>query len=504
MSRDNDGPLIPAPSWFDRALLNISPGWAASRARARFNYIQNRAAETFISRKYDGAGSGSRNEGWSRPATSANAEVRAGAATTRNGARELVRNNGHATNALAVLKNNVIGTGIRVGFDSNSSATERALRELWEQHMESKDSGAEDGGNFYQRQGLAFRAICESGSVLLRRRRRRVSSLKLPFQVQLLEPDFLDTSRDGFLASNTYAGKEYNDQGDFTAAWLYTSHPGDSYSGFGQYKSVRVAASELSHAFRIDRPGQTDGVTWFAPIMTDLRDIADTRDAYQLRQKIAACFTVFVHETSGIPGTGTPDKGQPINDTIYPGRVESLPPGKQVTFADPPGVDGLSDFDRAQLLTIAAGIGIPYEALTGDLSNVNFLSGRMGWLAFYRNIDGWRTDIVIPRICEPEMKWFLEAAAVARGIAEPVRVNWTAPHRDLLDPTKEIKALREEMRLGTLSYPDLVRMRGRDPQSVVDSWQKWDKELADRKLFFDWDPRKFSLAGNLSDTTGGN
>jgi lambda family phage portal protein len=479
----------------ERTLLALAPRWAANRAAAQREFLQHKAASEAV-RTYEAASKGRRTEGWFRPGTSASTEVLAGAAALRNGARQLVRDNGHAIKAVNSLEANVIGTGVRPGFEVGSDALERRIEELWEQHVDDESSGAEEVGNFYTRQGLAFRAIVESGSVISRRRRRRQAKYVLPYQVQLLEPDYLDHTQDAALQNGAIiGGKEYNNQGELVAAWLHTVHPGDNLLGVRkQFNSVRINADNFSHAFRMDRPGQSDGVSWFAPIMTDLRDLADTRDAYQLRQKIAACFAVFVHESE--PGSNTTNKGQPISDRIEPGRVESLPPGKEVSFANPPGVDGLSDFDRAQLLTIAAGFGIPYEELTGDLKNVNFLSGRMGWLAFYRNIDSWRAKIVIPKLCKPELRWFLDGIALKADINQPVRVNWTAPHRDLLDPSKEIQALREEMRLGALAYPDMVRMRGRDPEKVVESWEKWAQKLNSKGMYFDWDPTKFSMAGN--------
>lgn len=490
-------------SVFERTLLALAPGWAASRAKSQREYQQHKSASEFL-RKYEAASTGRRTVGWNRPGTSAKTEVSSSATALRNGARQLVRDNGHAANAVNVLESNVIGTGIRPGFTADSDAVERRIEELWEQHCMEEASGAEEVGDFYARQGLGFRAIVESGSVLARRRRRRSGKYVLPYQVQLLEADYLDTSKDGAYNGNWVVnGKEYNKQGEVVAFHLHTAHPGDNFLGvLTSFGSIRVSAAEVAHAFRMDRPGQVEGVSWFAPIMTDLRDLADTRDAYQLRQKIAACFAVFIHESE--PGQGSTVPNQPIADQIEPGRVESLPPGKDVTFAAPPGVTGMSDFDKAQLMTIAAGIGIPYEALTGDLRNVNFLSGRMGWLGFYRNIDRWRARVVVPRICKPELQWFLDGVAQQTGISDPIRVNWTAPHRDLLDPSQEIKALREEMRLGTLAYPDLVRMRGRDPEKVLEQWEKWAGKLESAGLYFDWDPSKFSLAGNLNIDRGDN
>lgn len=480
----------------ERVIAALSPGWAASRARAKIAYEQHNKALSLV-RKYEGASTGRRNDGWVRPGTSANTEIASSAAGLRNGARQLVRDNGHAANALNVLETNVIGTGIRPDFEADSDAALRLIEDLWSEHVERETSGASGGGNFYTRQGLGFRTIVESGSVLLRRRKRPGSwSLPLPYQVQLLEPDYLDTTRDGqYRGNDVVCGKEYNKYGEVVAYHVYLSHPGDSLFG-RNYGSTRVRADEIAHAFRADRPGQVHGASWFAPVITTLRDLADTRDAYQLRQKIAACYTAFIMETE--PGGGTSHPGQPITDHIEPGRIESLPPGKDVKFAAPPGVDGMSDFDKAQLMTIAVGLGIPYEALTGDLRNVTFLSGRMGWLAFYRNIDSWRAKVVIPQLCEPEMRWFLQAAETSRGLNSSVRVHWISPHRDLLNPADEIKALREEMRLGALSYPDMVKMRGRDPNRVIAAIEQWKKDLDERELYFDWNCEKFSMAGNLN------
>jgi len=478
----------------DKLLLPIAPGWAARRAAARLQYES-------VTRAYDAAGSGRRNEGWNRPNTSANAETAAAWQRLASSARELVRNNGHAANALNVMTANIVGTGIRPSFHAESDDIERALREMWEAHVEHDDSGVGEAGNVYQRQVLAVRSIVESGSVLLRRRNR--SALTLPYAVGVMEPDYLATEKDAALANGKIvSGKEYSSTEELRAFHLYTDHPGDAWTGMrGVGRVTRVSPQYISHAYRMDRPGQVQGVSWFAPVMASLRDLADTRDAYQLRQKIAACFTAFIYEAE--PGAGTTHKGQPINDHVEPGRVESLPPGKDVKFASPPGVEGMTDFDRAQLMTIAAGLGIPYEALTGDLSNVSFLSGRMGWLAFYRNIDLWRNTLVIPRICNREAQWFLQVAATQLG-AEGVRVTWTAPHRDLLDPKQEIAALREEMRLGAMSYPDLVRMRGRNPDMVLAEWEKWAREIEDRELAFDWMPSKFSIAGNEIRSEEGN
>lgn len=485
------------PPLLDRALLAVAPGVAARRIQARALYEATHRASMSL-RKYEAAKTGRRNDGWIRPGTSANAEVASSFSMVARSARQMVRDNGHAANAVTVLTNNTIGTGIRAGIDAESDSYERQIQELWQEHVEGSGSGSGEVGGVYQRQELAFRAIVESGGALLRRRRRTNQSMTLPYVVQVMEPDYLATHMDGMLIGRNriIGGKEFTPRDELAGFHLYTEHPGDAFTLAGtSARTTFVSPENISHAFRMDRPGQSLGISWFAPIINSLRDIADTRDNYQLRQKIASCYAVFLYESEPSQ-TGQGGQVEPIGTHIEPGRVESVPPGKQVAFADPPGVEGMADYDRAQLMTVSAGFGIPYEALTGDLANVNFLSGRMGWLAFYRNIDVWRKNVVIPRICEREMRWFLESIAVSRGMRQPVRITWESPHRDLLDPKKEIDALRDEIRLGTLSYPDAVRMRGRNPTQVIQSYQKWLREIDEAGLVLDWDGRKSSRSGN--------
>jgi len=114
-------------TFIDRVMLPVAPSWVARRVEARAR------VEAFLeARKYDGAGSGRRNDGWLRPATSANAETATAWRTLASSARELVRNNGHAANAVNLIANNTIGTGIRPSFHADSDDLERRLRELWE------------------------------------------------------------------------------------------------------------------------------------------------------------------------------------------------------------------------------------------------------------------------------------------------------------------------------------------------------------------------------------
>lgn len=489
---------------FEKIIETVSPSWAASRAQARRAKLQNEIAAEQL-RKYEAAAGGRRTSGVIATGASANVEISSSAAITRNRARQLVRDNALAANAVTVIANNTIGKGISPEISGRTKIAEKRASERWNAWAGSTQCDADGAQTFAGIESLVMRTVVESGSCLVRRRiRSSAAGLSVPLQIQVIEPDYLDTTKDhSGTEKQIIRGKQYDAKtGKLEGYWIYTEHPGqaNSLAHFG--KSVFVPAEEILHIFRQDRPGQVDGITWFAPVMNTIRDLMDTRDAYQLRQKIAACFTAFVHDmdAQGLGGGG--GQHDPITDHVEPGLVQVLPPGKNVTFASPPGVDGMADFDRLQQIAIASGLGVPYEALSGDLRNVSFLSGRLGWLAFYRNIDSWRNNMIIPQLCAGVFRWFAEAVEIellVSGVQNPqLSATWTPPDRDMLDPEKELAALRDEQRLGALPWSELVRMRGRDPEKVLEQIKKWNKAFDDAEIVTDGDPRRMSRAGNTN------
>lgn len=172
----------------DKAIAFVSPGWGLRRARARVGLDMARA--------YDAAKVNRRTQGWGRPATSANAEIGAGAGRARNLAREFVRNNPHAKRAKNIYVANMVGAGIIPSPDTGNKRRDQALAAAFEQWCEQADSAGVL--NFYGLQAQAAGAIMESGEVLGRYRDYPLdASGTVPMKVQLLEADFIDTARYG-------------------------------------------------------------------------------------------------------------------------------------------------------------------------------------------------------------------------------------------------------------------------------------------------------------------
>ena len=94
--------------------------------------------------------------------------------------------------------------------------------------------------------------------------------------------------------------------------------------------------------------------------------------------------------------------------------IEYLAPGKDVKFATPSASGGYAEYMRVQLHAIAAGVGLTYELLTGDLSQVNYSSIRAGLLEFRRRMEALQWQLLVPGLCRPVWQRFV-ATAQATG-----------------------------------------------------------------------------------------
>jgi lambda family phage portal protein len=213
-------------------------------------------------------------------------------------------------------------------------------------------------------------------------------------------------------------GIEYDAFGKPVAYYLFEQHPGSAMSKLGErYKTIRVPAEDIIHAYDVLRPGQTDGVPWGHPVLMRLRDYEDYEDAQLLRQKIAACFTGFIYDTEAPINETTTSSAdsKPMSEKFEPGAWEVLPPGKDIKFTVPPGVGAdFEPYTTRVLQGIAAGIGCTYEQLTQDYSRVNFSSARMSFQQFFADVDDWRWNMFIPMVNGRVWEWWLEGYDLAQ------------------------------------------------------------------------------------------
>jgi len=477
-------------SWLDRAVGWFAPQTGLRRLRARV------AADMLI-RHYEAAGGGRRTRGWNRSAGDANAAVGSGLSRLRDVARDLVRNNPHAESALSTIADHTVGWGIV----AKPNPTNRRASDIWAEWAGTPACDADGRHDFAGLQKLAMRSVVEVGEVLIRRRRRLpVDGLPLPLQLQVLEPDYIDTARTGIRLSGggrIVHGVEFDGIGRRAAYWLFPEHPGAALSMFAAGASVRVSAENVLHVYRQTRPGQVRGPSWFAPVILRFKDFDEYEDAQLMKQKIAACLAVLTSDVDGTaPALGTADETQePPVDSLEPGMVLNLPPGRSVTVVDPPHVGDYAVYSEITLRSIAAGLGVTYEDLTGNYTNLPFSAARMSRLRHWARVEDWRWVTLIPQLCNPVWGWAMEAAAIMGIVPEAPAAVWTAPPLPMIEPDKEGLAYQRNIRTGIMSLSEAIRERGYDPKELLGELAA-DFEMLDKLgLILDCDPSKVSQAG---------
>ncbi|TCP30701.1 phage portal protein [Sphingomonas sp. BK235] len=486
----------------ERTIAAIAPRYAAERAEAmvRLEKAQTqRASLRGIRAQYDGATSSRRTQGWRRTAKDANYELQGAAQVLAQTARDMVRNNPYAERAVSAIATDLVGTGITFQV-LRGGAPDEELTALARAHFESTACDADGRQNLYGLQLQAARTVVESGSVLARYRARFArDGLPVPFQLQLLEPDHLDATRNGVFDRGSYvSGIQLDQLGTREAYWLFPQHPGSI--AMRNLQATPVPARDVIHVFRQDRPGQQHGASWFAPVILPMQDFRDYQDAQLLRQKIASSWAVF-----RIGSAEELDDEQEEHDRaefIEPGLIEDLPYGSDIKFANPPGVEGYADFTKISVRTFATGMNLPYDVF-GDLEAVNFSSGRIGRIQYYRQLDSWTWNMLIPQFCEPAGAWFLRAAQLAGHITDDCTVAWTPPARAMLDVASEGMAIRDMVRAGLMDPETAIRERGEDPDALLARWKRWAEKVDAASLTFDCDPRRVTQVGNALQPSAG-
>jgi len=484
-------------SWLDQAIAFVSPKAAAQRASWR------KALDAAHGRRSYEAAKKGRLSGWTASDASASALAEAAAPKLRARCRELARNDAYAARGISVICESAIGgAGLTPQPDTGDDALDTQITEAFKAWCEECDATGDS--DFFGVQDLACRTIVEAGDVLIRRRlRRSTDGLSVPLQVQLLEPDHLDAALTRNGGNDVVGGIELDQLDRRQAYHLFRDHPGDSRLRVRgrTLTSTRVPASEIAHAFIKARPGQLLGVPWLSPVILDLVDLKDFEEAALVRAKVEACIGLLVTTPDGGAGPIAPagfvtDDDDGRVETLHPGMVEYLKPGETIESLNPTPTNGYDAFTRARLHKIATGIGMPYMLLTGDVSQANFSSYKAGLVPFKQMIRRFQKRVLLPMVCRPLWRWFIDAAEAAGRIDRAeYGVRWTLPGFESIDRQKEALGELQEIRMGKTSLQEVIRQGGGSFDRVMAEWAAFAAHVDGKELVFDSDPRRVTRAG---------
>jgi lambda family phage portal protein len=472
-------------------------------------------------RIYQGAQVGRLTADWVTSSTSADAEIAASLVRLRDRARQLVRDNDYARAAVRAVRNNVVGTGIRLqaqvpmlrGRGRLDQATNDKIEAAWARWGRAETCHTAGRLSWPDIERLVIGAAAEAGEVFVRMVPQSFGGGRAQLGLEVLEADLLDETVDGAggiqgqLSGGSWRlGVHVDDWGRPLEYAFLTHHPGDRRGGPIGRRHVLVPAEQIIHLMVCDRPGQTRGVSWFASAIRQLHQLAGYAEAEVVRARAASSLMGFVTTDGELAGEtlGEEIEGEYVSQ-FEPGVIKTLFPGQSIEVPNLAAPGGqFEPFVRVMLQAMAAGIGVCYESLSSDYSRTNYSSSRLSLLAEREN---WRSlqQYLIRELHQRVFRAWLRAAVAAGDLslpgydAAPERyedaVRWVPRGWEWVDPAREGQAYQQAVRNGFLTRAEVVMSRGGDYHETIQTLANEKAELDELGLVFDTDPSKVSNAG---------
>ena len=474
-----------------------------------------------MARAYAGASVGRLTGDWSALNTSADSEILTSLRLLRARSRQLVRDNEFAKNAVRIVQNNVVGTGIGMqaqvvnGRGKLQDKINDQIEDAWEAWTDRKTCHTGGLLGFQDIERLIMGNLVENGEVLIRKVRGQFGGGAVPFALEVIEADRLMEQWSSARAPNgnlIRMGVEVDSWGRPTAYWLYPTHPGDySFASFVPSKFIRVPAEEMIHLYIVDRWPQSRGVPWLHATLTRLHNMAGYEEAEIVAARASANIVGFVKTPEPSMGEDVINKQRVVDSA--PGQFQTLLPGEDFVGFNPSRPNSaLEPFMRYMLRSFAAGVGMSYESLSRDYSQSNYSSSRLALLDdrdLWRVLQGW---LIRNFRAEIHREW-LDAAVLAGEVRIPDYYTNTAKYQKVrfkprgwswIDPTKEVIAYKLAVRSGFMTMGDVIAQTngGADIEDVLKSRRRELDMMADMDLMFDTDPAQVDDKGMVQKLAG--
>lgn len=485
-------------------LKNLLPGGGGAQKRAVM---------------FDAAGMGRRLATWNPPSgESINNAIWRDLSRLRDRSRDAVRKSPYAARACRSWVGNAVGAGIKPSLLIEATETRKAIHEAFRDWTDEAD--ADGRTDFYGLQSVVARQMFSAGECLVRLRPRRVEDgLTVPLQLQVLAAEHLPllknwTAQNG---NEVRAGIEFDRIGRRVAYHLYRNHPGDRYAAANAFETVRVPAAQVLHLYESLEPGQLRGIPFLSTILLKLYELDQYDDAELVRKKIAAMIALLLKRPvpEGMSADDLAEAWAGVADgstgtaTLEAGTMLPLEPGEEPESFMPADVGGNYEaFMKIQLHAVAAGMGVTYEQLTGDLKGVNYSSIRAGLLEFRRQIEQFQHQVLVFQFCRPVWNAWIEAAVMSGAVPVGMRdfaakrrsyqrVKWIPQAWPWVDPVKDRLAEQIAVRNGFKARSDVIEAEGYDPEETEARIRADNKRADEAGFVFDSDPRMTAKSGAI-------
>ena len=449
----------------------------------------SRVAADARHRAYSGAESNNLTFSWAATEHTADQVIYNDLESLRGRSREQVRNNSHARKFVKLVGDNVIGhMGItmQASVKSSAGAMNKRVNGNLERHWRNwgMRGNCDITGklSWIDIQTLEIKGWASDGEMIVRKHRTG----QYGFQLELIDPVLLDVRHNQDLGggSKIRMGIEVDQSGRPVAYWL-SSPNSQAINGYTyQQDRLRVDASEIFHSFLPELVNQSRGLPQMATALLRLNMLEGYSEAALVNAREGASNMRYFTSPDGgetMPADGIDANGDPFMDAAEPGSQRVLPPGYGVENYDPAYPNGeIADFNKLMLREIAAGLGVDYVGLSGDLEGVNYSSIRAGVL---ETREAWKglQKFMIDHFMRPIFEDWLHEALIMRALTNPNGsgtlelmsemqyrdVTWQGRRWAWVDPLKDMAANELAIKMGITTPSRVIRETGNDPEEVL-------------------------------------
>jgi len=415
----------------------------AARIKARYDAVQNDPDADNHWKWSDGLSS----------IAAANPEVRR---RFRNRARyECQENNSYLKGMILTLANDTIGAGPRWNVQTGNPDADRRIEKAFidwsdacglpEKLRTMKLSKTVDGEAF----------------ALFTTNRKLRSQVKL--DLRLIEAEQITTPTLNALLPNAVDGIEFDEEGNPTVYNKLKYHPGSLNSigivgGFSEFDPI--AASEIIHLFRVDRPDQKRGITEVAPALPLCAQLRRYTLAVLAAAETAADLAGVLYTDS--PALESPDTVTPLDQIpIVKRALLTLPAGWKIGQMEAKQPTTTYEMFKHELLNeIARCLIMPFNIAAGNSEGYNYASGRLDFQTYFKSIKVERDYFERHAMERIVWKWLEEAMLIPGLLPDGLaafsdwRWQWMWEGWEHVDPMKEASAANMRMVSGIGNIPD--------------------------------------------------
>lgn len=456
-----------------RMAYGVAPKWAYHRD------VYRQLGRGF----YTAADRGPRSANWTTVNATGEQANSASRDIVRTRSRDLERNSDIMGAEILAFERNVVGTGIVLQakvLGSNGKEDEdlnTQIETLWREW--SRPGNCEITGRFGMGEIEAMivrRRFVDGGILIL-----KVFD-KGAFKLQLLEVDDLDGTLPMCNGNRVIGGIEVDEYRRPVAYHIQV------FNAWGmRVRTERVPADRVIYLPYLTRPSQTREMTPAAASLPRIDDVNELVDAAVEKERVLAHLSVVV-ESDGGGGIGISALGRGGGDPV-PGRNEEadpeileqgtvtyLRPGEKVSTIAPAGTSSTVDpMVKTTQRLVGGGVGLSYESVSRDMSQVNYSSARQGLLEdqkTYRMLQRYLIDHFCDEVYGEWLDWMilsgqLQIPGYFSDRDRYLRHIWIASGWDWIDPLKEANANKQALDSCQTTLQEICASKGKDYRDVL-------------------------------------